>query len=164
MGAQVTAVSSNFGGAASGQAWGADHAFDGQMSTEWSSRGDGDDAFVEIDLGRPRKLTAFALVGRPSMGSFAGLAPEFGNAFTARIVRQLSPTETPRSKSGAAPHQRQRRLPSGPKNSVMCPQLKNASRSSALDGVMSRISGVTSFSVTNGSSFTLVSRSAREMP
>ena len=59
-GTTVTAVSSNFGGAANDATWGANHAFDGQMSTEWSSNGDGDDAFVEVDLGATK---SFSVVG-----------------------------------------------------------------------------------------------------
>jgi hypothetical protein len=31
-------------------------AFDGDSATEWSSRGDGDDAWIEIDLGAPREV------------------------------------------------------------------------------------------------------------
>jgi len=49
-GAQVTGVSSNFGGGANDSAFGADNALDGQPNTEWSSNGDGDDAWIEIEL------------------------------------------------------------------------------------------------------------------
>ena len=42
----VTAASSEFS-----DGFRAEHAFDGDSTTEWSSRGDGDDAWVEIDLG-----------------------------------------------------------------------------------------------------------------
>ena len=44
--ATVVGVSSEFS-----DAFRAEHAFDGYATTEWSSRGDGDDAWVEIDLG-----------------------------------------------------------------------------------------------------------------
>lgn len=50
--AVVTGVSSEFS-----EAFGAANAFDGDGTTEWSSRGDGDDAWVEIDLGAPRRIT-----------------------------------------------------------------------------------------------------------
>ncbi|MHA1567801.1 MAG: discoidin domain-containing protein [Alphaproteobacteria bacterium] len=50
-GAQVTAVSSNYGSAANDQAWGANQAIDGDRTTAWSSAGDGDDGFIEITLG-----------------------------------------------------------------------------------------------------------------
>ncbi len=49
-GARVRAVSSNFGGARNDQSWGADSAIDGQTGTAWSSDGDGDAAYIEIEL------------------------------------------------------------------------------------------------------------------
>lgn len=49
-GATVLGVSSNFGGADNDGAFGANSAIDGQPSTEWSSNGDGDDAWIEIEL------------------------------------------------------------------------------------------------------------------
>lgn len=57
-GAQVVAVSSNYGGAANDEAWGANSAFDGHRGTEWSSDGDGNDAFVEIQLAQQAHLDA----------------------------------------------------------------------------------------------------------
>lgn len=56
--AKVMAVSSNYGGGANDQAWGADSAVDGDISTAWSSSGDGSDAFLEVDFGKPQKLGA----------------------------------------------------------------------------------------------------------
>lgn len=50
--AVVTGVSSEFS-----DAFAAANAFDGDGTTEWSSGGDGDDAWVEIDLGSPRQIT-----------------------------------------------------------------------------------------------------------
>ena len=49
-GARVVGVSSNWGGGANDSAFGADNAIDGQKNTEWSSNGDGDDAWIEIEL------------------------------------------------------------------------------------------------------------------
>ena len=49
-GATVLGVSSNFGGADNDGAFGANNAIDGQPSTEWSSNGDGDDAWIQIEL------------------------------------------------------------------------------------------------------------------
>ena len=49
-GAAVTAVSSNFAGAANADPWGANNALDGSRATAWSSSGDGNDAFIEIEL------------------------------------------------------------------------------------------------------------------
>lgn len=49
-GARITNVSSNFGGAANHDSWGADNAIDGSRNTAWSSFGDGNDAFIEIEF------------------------------------------------------------------------------------------------------------------
>jgi hypothetical protein len=49
--AVVTGASSEFS-----DAFAAANAFDGDGTTEWSSRGDGDDAWVEIDLGSPQAV------------------------------------------------------------------------------------------------------------
>jgi hypothetical protein len=48
-GASVRAVSSNYGAGQNNEAWGADSAIDGSRSSAWSSAGDGDDAFIEIE-------------------------------------------------------------------------------------------------------------------
>ena len=58
-GTTVSAVSSNFGGAASGNSssFGANNAIDGSMVTEWSTNGDGDDAFIVVDFGKMRTLS-----------------------------------------------------------------------------------------------------------
>lgn len=47
LGSEVVAVSSEFS-----DDFAADNAVDGDLATEWSSRGDGDDASITIDLGR----------------------------------------------------------------------------------------------------------------
>jgi hypothetical protein len=52
VGAKVVAVSSQYS-----SDYGAGNAVDGVLSTEWSSAGDGNRAFITIDLGRPRKIT-----------------------------------------------------------------------------------------------------------
>ena len=57
-GARVVAVSSNFGGAANDETWGADSAIDGNRGTAWSSNGDGNDAFIEVELAQPASLYA----------------------------------------------------------------------------------------------------------
>ena len=54
-GAKVVAVSSEWSGD-----FGAAKAFDGDLSTEWSSAGDGDRASVTIDLGRTSTVTGVA--------------------------------------------------------------------------------------------------------
>ncbi len=63
-GTPAAQVSSNFGGGDNAGTWGADLAFDGQMSTEWATDGDGDDAMIAIDLGSVRKITHVAFRSR----------------------------------------------------------------------------------------------------
>lgn len=57
-GAQVIAVSSNFGSAANDRTWGANSAIDENPSTAWSSNGDGDNAYIEIQLAEPAQPTS----------------------------------------------------------------------------------------------------------
>jgi hypothetical protein len=57
-GARVVAASSNFGGAANDGTWGANSAIDGNRGTAWSSNGDGNDAFIEIELAEPAQVYA----------------------------------------------------------------------------------------------------------
>jgi hypothetical protein len=57
--ATVTGVSSEFSGS-----FAAANAFDGDGTTEWSSGGDGDDAWVEIDLGSPQPVAQIEFVTR----------------------------------------------------------------------------------------------------
>ncbi len=49
-GATILDVSSNFGGAANHEPWGANSAIDENPATAWSSDGDGDDAYLEVGL------------------------------------------------------------------------------------------------------------------
>ena len=63
-GSRVTDVSSNFGNAANDATWGASNAIDGSMSTEWSTNGDGDDAWVTIDFGQMRNIERFGFRSR----------------------------------------------------------------------------------------------------
>jgi len=55
-GAEVVGVSSNFGGAANDETWGILGAFDDNLNTEWSSAGDGDDAWFEVALGETAQV------------------------------------------------------------------------------------------------------------
>jgi len=57
--ATVVDVSSEFS-----DAFAAANAIDGDPATEWSSRGDGDDAYITIDLGAERTVTALRFVTR----------------------------------------------------------------------------------------------------
>jgi hypothetical protein len=49
-GASVRTVSSNYGAAKNQEAWGANSAIDGNQKSAWSSAGDGDEAFFEVEL------------------------------------------------------------------------------------------------------------------
>lgn len=49
--ATIADVSSEYGAG-----WEATRAIDGDLATEWSSRGDGDDAFLTLDLGAPKAI------------------------------------------------------------------------------------------------------------
>lgn len=63
-GAAIIAVSSNFGGAANDEPWGALNAIDGNRGTAWSSDGDGDEAFLEIKLAGQAQLSAIEVWSR----------------------------------------------------------------------------------------------------
>lgn len=69
-GASVVGVSSNYGGEGVTGTYGANHAIDGDPSTEWSSNGDGDKAWIEIELARSSHITAIGFWTR-TMGSTA---------------------------------------------------------------------------------------------
>jgi hypothetical protein len=64
-GAVVVAASSEFG-----DAFVAEHAIDGDARSEWSSRGDGDDAFITVRLAESVDVTGFGLWTR-TMGTSA---------------------------------------------------------------------------------------------
>jgi hypothetical protein len=70
-GAEVIAVSSEFS-----DAFAADNAVDGDLGTEWSSRGDGDEASITIDLGTPVDVKAVAFRTR-SMGDGSSITETF---------------------------------------------------------------------------------------
>lgn len=53
--ATVTAASSSFS-----DQFRPERAIDGDLATEWSTAGDGDGAWIEIDLGEPREITGVA--------------------------------------------------------------------------------------------------------
>ncbi len=53
--ATVTGASSEFS-----DAFAATNAIDGDLATEWSTAGDGDNAWIEIDLGRDQPITSVA--------------------------------------------------------------------------------------------------------
>jgi hypothetical protein len=57
-------------------AFAAERAIDGDPSTEWSSRGDGDDAFITLDLGRETAIGAVAFHTR-RMGDGTAITETF---------------------------------------------------------------------------------------
>ncbi|TDO73391.1 F5/8 type C domain-containing protein [Halanaerobium saccharolyticum] len=62
-GAEITAVSSNFGNDISGS-FGALNTIDGDPGTEWSSQGEGDEAWIEIKLKEKMKINGFGFWSR----------------------------------------------------------------------------------------------------
>ncbi len=66
-GARVTDVSSVFGDSPS---WAGEHAIDGDPTTEWSSAGDGDAAYLVVMLPEPAAIASLAIWTR-TMGSTA---------------------------------------------------------------------------------------------
>ncbi len=69
--ATIASVSSEFS-----QAFAAANAIDGDRSSEWSSAGDGDDAWIEIDLGAPAAITGVGFWTR-SMSDGSAVASRF---------------------------------------------------------------------------------------
>ncbi len=59
VGGTVTEVSSEFSGL-----WAGGNAIDGDLSTEWSSAGDGDDSFITVDLGTVQEVAGFEFLTR----------------------------------------------------------------------------------------------------
>lgn len=60
----IAGVSSNFAGGANASTWGAEKAIDGDSLTEWATAGDGDNAWLALDLGKPRTVSRVALQSR----------------------------------------------------------------------------------------------------
>ncbi|HSH78254.1 MAG TPA: hypothetical protein VLA19_06950, partial [Herpetosiphonaceae bacterium] len=70
LGARIVDVSSNFGGGYNASSFGANSAIDGDAGTEWSSAGDGDQAFVTVELPQAVEIRGFGLWTR-TMGASA---------------------------------------------------------------------------------------------
>jgi len=62
-GADISGVSSNFGNDIAGS-FGALNAIDGDPGTEWSSQGEGDNAWIEIELAEEIEVTGFGFWSR----------------------------------------------------------------------------------------------------
>ena len=69
-GARVAGTSSNFGGGDSSDAWGGNQAIDGDPVTQWSSDGDGNDGWIEIELPTETQVTGLGFWTR-TMGTSA---------------------------------------------------------------------------------------------
>ena len=86
-GGSISSVSSNFGGGGDGSSFGANNAIDGNLGSEWSSQGDGDDAWIEIELAEEAEVSAVGFRTR-TMGASAQI-------FTFRIVADGKDTPGP---------------------------------------------------------------------
>jgi hypothetical protein len=86
-GGRVTGVSSNFGGSSNEGNFGALNAIDGDAGTQWSSDGDGSEAWIEIELAAPGRITRIGLWTR-TMGSSAQIE-------SFQIVTDLGETHGP---------------------------------------------------------------------
>lgn len=64
LGAQIVGYSSAFGDAAPDATWGVASAFDGSPNTAWSSQGDGNQAWIEVRLAKPARITAVSFHSR----------------------------------------------------------------------------------------------------
>lgn len=93
-GGRVVAVSSNFGGGDNEGAYGASSAVDGDPGTEWSSDGDGDEAWIEIELATRSRISSIGFWTR-TMGSSAQVE-------SFRIITDQGETYGPYELSGAA--------------------------------------------------------------
>jgi len=69
--AEIAEVSSEFG-----DRFAAGFAIDGDLTTEWSSRDDGDQAFITLDLGAPTELAGVAFLTR-SMADGSAITETF---------------------------------------------------------------------------------------
>jgi hypothetical protein len=91
-GARVVNVSSNFGGVTDGEPWGALSAIDSNRATAWSSDGDGNDAFIEIEFAGRVKLNSVEIWSR-SMSD--GTAQILAFTLTGDDGEVLGPFELP---------------------------------------------------------------------
>lgn len=89
VGASVVDVSSEFSAD-----FAAVNAVDGDLATEWSSRGDGDGAFITIDLGAPVDVTAVGFRTR-SMGDGSATTEAFTVEVDGTVYGPFSAGPTP---------------------------------------------------------------------
>ena len=75
LGAEIIGYSSAYGNAEPSDRWGATSAFDNNPNTEWSSAGDGNDAWIEVKLAQSARIDAISFHSRAmSDGSAITLA------------------------------------------------------------------------------------------
>ncbi len=91
-GARVIEVSSNFGGVGNDETWGANSAIDGSLATAWSSDGDGDDAYIVIELSAPIHVERLAVQTRSMANDTAQI---FSFAVTNENGEQFGPFDLP---------------------------------------------------------------------
>ncbi len=90
-GARVSGKSSNWSDGADDSSFGANMALDDRMETAWSSNGDGDDAWIEVDLGQERHLIQIGFRSR-DMTDGTSIIEEFEVSFDGEAVgRFVSP-------------------------------------------------------------------------
>ncbi len=92
MGTSVTSVSSNWGNGDNDSSFGANNAIDGMMSTEWSTNGDGDEAFITLDFGQQRTISRFGFRSRKMMDGSSIIT---GIRLTFDGDMMMGPFETP---------------------------------------------------------------------
>ena len=90
----VIGVSSNFGGGDNDSVWGANNAIDGDINTQWSSDGDGDDAWINLQLFNETYVTSLGFWTR-TMGTSA-------QVHSFRVVTDLGETYGPFTLNDAA--------------------------------------------------------------
>ncbi|MBI4312863.1 MAG: discoidin domain-containing protein [Chloroflexi bacterium] len=93
-GGRITGVSSNFGGGGNASTYGANNAIDGDPTTQWSSNGDGDNAWIEITLASETEVTAIGFQTR-TMGASAQI-------LSFQVVTDLAETYGPFTLSDAS--------------------------------------------------------------
>jgi hypothetical protein len=86
-GTTVVGVSSNFGGGGDDGTWGAVNVIDGDLNTQWSSAGDGTDAWIELQLAVRTHVTSIGFWTR-TMGTSAQI-------FSFQVITDLGETYGP---------------------------------------------------------------------
>jgi len=89
VGASVVAVSSMFS-----PAWSGENAVDGDLTTEWATAGNGDDAFIVIDLGAPRRVVGVEFLTR-SMTDGSATTTEYTVTVDGGTPQSPFPAATP---------------------------------------------------------------------